>query len=428
MVNTYQKRETYRYIILKISLVEDVSYKIHPVNDVPTNEARLLEHREIIRNLKSFLESERMITPISIAIHGEWGSGKTSIMKTLENQLDSSKFETLFFEAWKYEYSNPSLGLITEIAGQYATDDIANRIIKTGLYILTKKYLGVDSEQVIKLMRNSKTESDTLSDTLRSIIKEKIGDKKLIIIIDDLDRCDVENSLQLLALLKLFFDIENCICIAAVDFERLKQAWIQKYQNKDKQTLDGSNYLDKIFQIIIGIPKPSSKQIEEYVRTLVDNMPRDIAKMFSLALPKNPRSIKKTLNLISYRINMIEGNHKEFAAIFWTLLEEVISNKSITSLHERLTNKGNSLGHLIVDGGNWNHISEIYKESINPKITMEHSGTLNPFFSLSQKIARKNDITRDDLNPYFRILYDATNESLRYSDDHKFVQNNPGFL
>ena len=398
--------------IFNTPIAESMSFNIHPVSDVPTDNAWLLEHGKIILNLKSFLESERMITPISIAIHGEWGSGKTSIVKTLEKKLDSSKFATLFFEAWKYEYSNPSLGLITEIAEKYATGDIAKRIIRAGLYILTQKYLGVDPEQVIRNIRSSKAQSDTLANTLRKIIKGHLNDKQLIIIIDDLDRCDVENSLQLLALLKLFFDIDNCICIAAVDFERLKQAWMQKYQINDKQTTDGSNYLDKIFQIRIGIPKPSSEQIEKYINTLVDYMPRDVAKMFSLALPKNPRSIKKTLNLISYRINMLSSEHKEFAAIFWTLLEEVISNKSLTALHERLNNNGSSLGHLIVNIDNQKQIDELFVRIMGTDISM-HFSTLDPFFALSHKISCKNKMNKDVLDQNFDILYDATNETLR---------------
>ena len=353
-----------------------------------------------------------MITPIAIAIHGEWGSGKTSIMKTLKKKLDSSKFETLFFEAWKYEYSNPSLGLLTEIADKYATGDTVMSIIRLGSYILTQKLLGVDPDQVLRYMQNPEARPNALSDTLKTIVKKRIGNKKLIIIIDDLDRCDVENSLQLLALLKLFLDIDNCICIAAVDFERLKQAWLQKYQTNSKQTLDGSNYLDKIFQIRIGIPKPSSKQIKEYIKTLVGDMPDDITETFLLTLPKNPRSIKKTLNLISYRVNMLSGDHKEFAAIFWTLLEEVITNGSITNLYKRLSNNRSSLGHLIVNIGSWNLANDLFPKIRGPSIAMQ-SNTLEPFFTLGHQIACTDKINKDALDQYFRILYDATNEAQR---------------
>ena len=85
----------------------------------------------------------------------------------------------------------------------------------------------------------------------------------MIIIIDDLDRCDVENSLQILSIIKLFFDLPNCICIAAVDFNRLKNAWLRKYSIQDiVNQNDASEYLDKIFQVRIGIPEPTEEQIK----------------------------------------------------------------------------------------------------------------------------------------------------------------------
>jgi len=202
-----------------------LSFQIKPIKDIPYEDAKLLGHDKIITNLKTFLENENMITPLSIAIHGDWGSGKTSIMKTLAKKLDNTKFAVSFFEAWKYEYSNPSLGLITELAEHYEQDrGKIVAILRAAAYILSNKYLGVDSEQVIKIMSHSKQSTETLSKQLRDLIQKKIG-KKLIIIIDDLDRCDVENTLQLLAIIKLFLDLENCICIAAVDFKRLKEAW-----------------------------------------------------------------------------------------------------------------------------------------------------------------------------------------------------------
>ena len=134
-----------------------------------------------------------------------------------------------------------------------------------------------------------------------------------------------------------------------------------------------------------------------------------LQRRFPLTLPKNPRSIKKTLNLISYRINMLSGDHKEFAAIFWTLLEEVITNESITNLYERLSNNGSSLGHLIVNIDSWKSTNDLFVKIMGPGIAMQ-SNTLEPFFTLGHQIACTDKINKDALDQYFRILYDATNE------------------
>jgi len=390
-----------------------MSFQINPVKETPYEDAKMLGHKQIVRNLKTFLENENMITPLSIAIHGDWGSGKTSIMKTLEKTLDSTKFETLFFEAWKYEYSNPALGLITEIAEKYSTGDTARNIVRAGVYILSQKYFGVDPEKIMQIIRASKAHSETLSEQLKSIVQEKIGDKTLIVIIDDLDRCDVENSLQLLAILKLFFDLENCICIAAVDFERLKQAWRQKHKIIDNENEDGSNYLEKIFQIRIGIPKPTSIQIKEYIVTLTSDMPDYVADLFSETLPKNPRSIKRILNLVSYRKNLLTRSSGELSSIFWTLLEETISNKMIIQLNDALVKQGSSITHLMTIGDQWKDIKDLIERTVGNNIINRHADKLSAYFVLCKKILDEQQTPLVEVSDDFKILYASTNEVLR---------------
>jgi len=70
-------------------------FEIRPVLDAPISTAQLLGHSNIVDNLKKFLESDSMITPLSIAVHGDWGSGKTSLMKTLLSNLDQTKLKIL---------------------------------------------------------------------------------------------------------------------------------------------------------------------------------------------------------------------------------------------------------------------------------------------------------------------------------------------
>ncbi len=390
---------------------EKMEFRIVPINDLPHKDAKLLGHEQIITNLKTFLENDNLITPLSIAIHGDWGSGKTSIMKTLSTKLDKKKFEVLFFEAWKYEYANPSLGLITELSEKYE-QNLAKDIMKAGVYILSNKFLGTDPEQIFQYIKATKHHSESLSKNLQEMLSKNITNRKLIIIIDDLDRCDVENALQLLAIIKLFFNLENCICIAAVDFNRLKQAWRSKYL-VGTNTEDGSEYLDKIFQIRIGIPKPPQEQIKKYIETLIEKIPDSISELFANLLPKNPRSIKRTLNLISYRQNLLESKNKEISAIFWTLLEEIISNDKIILLYDILPKNGSSIGHFIKIGDQWQTIKTHLQNHLGNDFYTKYASKLSTFFALSYKICNQYEITKKELDDDFRILYSATNEALR---------------
>ncbi len=390
-----------------------MSFQINPITDIPHEDAKLLGHERIVTNLKTFLEKDNMITPLSIAIHGDWGSGKTSIMRTLSKNLNKQKLEVVFFEAWKYEYANPSFGLISELAEKYSgSGNTVTSILRAAIFVLSNHYLGLDTEKVIGILKRSKNSTELLSKQLHDIIKQKIGNKKLIIIIDDLDRCDVENTLQLLAVMKLFLDFENCICIAAVDFNRLKQAWKNKYKITDKDA-EGGEYLDKIFQIRIGIPRPPPEELAEYLKTLINNLPEKVAELFSKTLPKNPRAIKRILNLVAYRQNLLTSNYKEFSAIFWTILEDIVSNNQLISIQDRLKPQGSSLEHLIIRIDDWKQVKDVLGKFVGNDLITQQGGKLASFFSIAHAISGEYKISSDILTNDFQILYSATNEALR---------------
>jgi predicted KAP-like P-loop ATPase len=77
-------------------------WSINPLQDEPICDAKLLGLEKTVEALYNFLSSESLITPLAIAINGEWGSGKTSFINTLKNRVDHAKDRiTIFFDAWK---------------------------------------------------------------------------------------------------------------------------------------------------------------------------------------------------------------------------------------------------------------------------------------------------------------------------------------
>lgn len=202
----------------------------------------------MVKTLCKFLPSDDVEGPLNIALHGNWGSGKTSLLKTTMKELKKPDDEIIFFEAWKHEYSNPALALVTTIIQKYEKNlSISTRLVLTAANILSHKFLNMDLRTIANSIRKSSTEAVSLNTELEKIVTKKLKDKKLLILIDDLDRCDVENTLMVLAVMKLFLEIKNCICIAAVDFNRLATAWALKYGKDPKLIKEGTTYLEKIF-------------------------------------------------------------------------------------------------------------------------------------------------------------------------------------
>jgi predicted KAP-like P-loop ATPase len=388
-----------------------MDFEIYPVSDIPVSDVKFLGHDKIVENLKKFLESDKIITPLSIAIHGDWGSGKTGIMLSLSKKLDPTKSDIVFFEAWKFEYSNPAMGLLGTIIQKYERESTAIKsFLRAGGTILSNKYLDMDITQLIDAIKGNTSETGNFSDRLKIILKKHLKEKNLVIIIDDLDRCDVENTLQILALMKLFLDIDKVICIVAVDLNRLQQAWKQKYG--DMGSDDQVGYLDKIFQIKINLHTPTNEQIRDFLQELVPGIKEDVLSLFSNLLNKNPRAIKRTLNLISYRQLLLSSNHKQLSASLWTILEEIMTIKPLIALYEILQKNGNSLSHLIfTNGQNWNEI----KNSVIDKHHLLNAKTINHdkikfYFETTKTILDKLTVDEKSLDSDFQIMYSTTKQ------------------
>ena len=397
-------------------------FTITPKHDKPVSEAVLLGHDEIVKTLKRFLESDSMITPLSIAIHGDWGSGKTSVMRTLEKQLDSDRTTVVFFEPWKYENADPPLALVQTIiqklyknsADQKALKNLGITLIRIAANAISQKYLGADAQDIVDKITYNVKNVESFSDELEKIVKKELGNNKLLVIIDDLDRCDVENTLLILAIIKLFFDIENCICVAAVDFNRLQQAWRAKYKISDNSD-EGKEYLAKIFQVRIALPKPNDEQIREYVEELVPEMDDQLLDLFSAIGPKNPRSVKRLLNVISFRAAMLNSDFAYDASTIWSLLEHILSNKHLITVQKGLQQKDGSIVNLIMSCENEQSLKSYVQTIKNyfdsrqvPNIDIK----LEKFLYFSHAYVKKHNIMHNNLDRNFVTLSSMTNEEV----------------
>ncbi|ODS41126.1 hypothetical protein BEH94_05965 [Candidatus Altiarchaeales archaeon WOR_SM1_SCG] len=77
--------------------------------DNPLNKAEQFDFKAYSKTLTDIILYKENETPITIGIHGEWGSGKTTLMKTIKETLEKPsedknfrKCKCVWFNAWKY--------------------------------------------------------------------------------------------------------------------------------------------------------------------------------------------------------------------------------------------------------------------------------------------------------------------------------------
>lgn len=266
-----------------------------------------------------------------IAIHGDWGSGKTSAIMTIQKRLKLRGIKTVMFPAWKYEYTDPAAALVwvtvSEITeGKDGGRDARRNLARLALDIFARKTIDISLAEIERHFESSVSAINTLAEQLQQTVTKILGkDQKTVIFIDDLDRCSLENVIQMLEAIKLFLTIPNFIFVIAVDINKIKLAWSVKYGKAENLTLEGISYLEKIFQIQTGLPTPTREEIKQYVNSIDETIPETCAELLSVLNLRNPRSIKRLLNRIFLRSNIDgEKSYKTEAAAIWSSLEVLL--------------------------------------------------------------------------------------------------------
>ncbi len=237
-------------------------------------------------------------SPVTIGIQGDWGIGKTSLLNMIVESLGNKrpKFYTLKIETWQYalftkeehiafsvinainegvlkilEEEKKDIGEKKKFFKKFAKFglSLADQIIanKTGASI---QQAGEDSDEKTKFdfediadaIKQYKEEFKNLLEilvpTASEEAKRKDTEKKLVIMLDDLDRIKPIRALELLEAIKNFLDIPKCVFILAVDYSVIEQGMEEKL-GKSSKDFYGKSFFDKIIQIPFNMPIASYK-------------------------------------------------------------------------------------------------------------------------------------------------------------------------
>ncbi|MCK5346558.1 MAG: hypothetical protein KAR20_24280, partial [Candidatus Heimdallarchaeota archaeon] len=107
--------------------------------------------------------------------------------------------------------------------------------------------------------------------------------EKLVVFIDDLDRCAPKKIIDIIEAINLFFGNEECKCIfvLGIDNEFVAKS-IECEYDQLAQKLEtknfGMHFLQKIVQVIFTLPEPSSDQLKDYLNYIIDPLKQDVEK------------------------------------------------------------------------------------------------------------------------------------------------------
>ena len=253
--------------------------------------------------LKSVVTNDKNL-PITVGLYGDWGSGKTSILKILEEELkNDNDTVVVYFDGWSFEsFDDAKMALIQGIVdalekderffakvGDKATETYEAlkkafaklkksiswmRVLKFSGELLT----GNKAEQFLKDTLNAEDEEkkyevvrEFRNDFEDLIDKSKLG--KIVVLIDDLDRCLPRHIIENLEAIKLFLNVPKTAFVIAADSYIVTNAIKSEYRDIIDAALEerpqlGNSYMEKFIQLPYKIPTLSPKEVETYVTLL----------------------------------------------------------------------------------------------------------------------------------------------------------------
>lgn len=285
------------------------------ITDMPctSEEEDLLEISKYVKGLGKFIRECQ--TPMSIAIQGDWGTGKTSTLnllkKNLEADKDTNDIKCVFFNTWQYSQFNMEDSLYVSFVHNLVkqcggNDEILRTVAAFGKLAFFKAVdwrFGTNASEILDGFEKAKKDQmesvSKLQEDFAKLVK-KTG-KRLVIFIDDLDRLNPEVAVELLEIIKLFVNVENSIFVLAIDYEVVVKGVRKKYgENLSEEKC--RNFFDKIIQLPFKMPV-ERYNLTELVRKAVqeqthmtDEGVNIVAEFISDVMGTNPRTFKRLVN------------------------------------------------------------------------------------------------------------------------------------
>ncbi|MCU7205500.1 KAP family NTPase [Turicibacter sp. TA25] len=321
-------------------------------------EEDLLNREIVAENLMQVIENQN--DSLVISIDSPWGTGKTSFVLMWQNMLKikyTDTYEPIYFNAWINDYNSeplvdifltllnhieesnsPFKNTMEELSygiveGAKIGSNIALKICSQGTLNLDDFLVNLEDD---KTFRDIKRKINTMQ--IKEIIEQKkfrqklkttMAEyqkqlrKKIIIFVDELDRCRPTYTIELLEVIKHIFDVEGFIFILSIDKEQLSHTISNRYGYKS----DSVAYLRRIFDIEFRLPHPNLQNYWELKsRTLFSSYKN--TKDFSFILGKlirvydySLRDVDRLYTYLSFLLPLIPNfnpSNKFFSPLYTT--------------------------------------------------------------------------------------------------------------
>ena len=277
----------------------------------------LLARREIAGRLTNFVADQK--PPLSISLHGQWGTGKTFLLRRWQRDLENQQFKAIYFNAWEDDFCNdPLLAILGQMSETFKRGNLktlARRIASTGATLFKNNALSILSKHTGATLDTASSEVNLLQEYLHvratkdelrkrlEVLSEAVFRQTthpLVFIIDELDRCRPTFAIELLERVKHIFDVPYLVFVFGINRDELCKSLSSIYG-----AIDTDVYLRRFFDFGFQLQEVESQAFAEH---LIDRFQLGEAfRSLDKALGGQPRvwgylGLSHTYDFNSYRV------------------------------------------------------------------------------------------------------------------------------
>lgn len=275
----------------------------------------LLGYHHLVDAVLAILDEEGLL-PATVGVFGDWGSGKSTLVGMVRKRLEADT-ETLVlpFNGWLFEgYEDAKLALmgtiIDELADRkkltvrgkelvlglvrrinfwkvamaggramagYAAADLHGAVAGLSLSLpdLVDKAKDVDPEKLGEFLRENdpgqklrRGVREFREDFIELLKETKV--KRLVVVVDDLDRCSPDTVIETLEAIKLFLFVPRTAFVVGADERLIRYAVRRRFPELPGERAEvGRDYLEKLIQFPVRIPAMGRGETDTYIKLLL---------------------------------------------------------------------------------------------------------------------------------------------------------------
>lgn len=429
---------------------------------------------------------------IVFAISGKWGEGKTELLNLLELKLAEKGFTVIRFNPWKYSHEDISLKrsflrvVKEKINSEVDLSDLYYdrsktvvdwksvalpllKIILLGVFVLLilipvifgypigswwndisavlKSFWGSGISGVIltaliipllikTIVVSSRAAQVTTAEEFEDKFFELLSERsKLVIFIDDLDRCTSKTIKTVLDSLRTFFCHPECSYVITGDHTVIERYAAEELNPKKdevtgKDIEEGRRFLKKLFDVYWRLPLATPKVFKEFI---ADEIKKSGVKLTETQdknvnnfliddgfFERNPRHVKRFITALKFALESVKAQLEELSQNNSSTAEDDDVKEQKKSIQEILDNPDLLAKILLVQEKFYTVYEKLIlypAEIVNHEKLLRGNGKPEDLLIANKKVLEilendgeslKNYVSLINLEPQFTDVYNST--------------------